>query len=182
MQCPEVTELMSLSLDMPLEAHDEEFLQEHLAACHDCTQTWMRMQTLSSLLAAAPAIPAPPLFTQAVLERIQRRETWGALLRRSTLLIIGLFVLATAGTFLVAGISSLAWQILGNPSSADTFAGVFLRLADIIGSIVRAATLVPRTVLIGTNPALVVAYIAAAAALVLWWVKLIARPVSNRSW
>ncbi|MHB0856145.1 MAG: zf-HC2 domain-containing protein [Anaerolineae bacterium] len=182
MQCPEASDLISLSLDMPLDSSAERRLQEHLAGCHTCTRERSAVQKLSSLLAAEPALSPSPLFTRNVLERIQQREAWRALLRRSALLITGLFVLATAGTLLVAGISSVAWQLLGSPSSASTIADVLLRVVGILLTVVRAAALIPRTLLTGTNPALAIAYVAATAALVLWWVKLIARPAQKKTW
>lgn len=100
----EFTILMSEVLDHEALPADVQRLHEHLGSCPACTLTWVRWQSVDSLLASAPVLAPPAGFVQGVNERLAQRRrqskrrrwlgsglllAWGALIAVVWLVILG---------------------------------------------------------------------------------------------
>lgn len=74
MQCPEISEWMSLHLDGLLGQEQAAHLRAHLAQCEACREEWNAMRSLSSLLRAEPMVTPAPDFTARVTQRLHQRQ------------------------------------------------------------------------------------------------------------
>jgi hypothetical protein len=106
MNCQEIGQLMSLSLDDALTPDKARQLHMHLDGCQICRAKWTSMKRISQLFADAPMVPPPAGFAAKVSRRLAQHEArrqgvlGGMILVMGTISLIALVLPATIGAFM----------------------------------------------------------------------------------
>ncbi len=178
MHCLEASEAMSLRLDTDLGVQQEQALQEHLAVCEHCRCEWEWMQQADALFANVNSAAPPPLFTDRVMSRLQRRVAWRSTLRAGMISILVLAVLGIVSTIIFSGNGLWTSQAHGTwnmPPFLVALVGVLARFLDITGTILKALGLALEGLLAGPNYFLVIGYLQLAGGLMLLWMRFLSR-------
>lgn len=172
MNCQQISQLMSLSLDDALEDTQTSLLQSHLAECPACQAEWAAIQHVSHLLANAPMIAPPPGFTLRVTQRLASRETRRHELFGGAALVMGSLSLSSLIVPLVAGMIILFWQACTHPSLLSRIVYLVTRLVTLFNPLLEAGRLM-LTVLLPTPGLLILfAYAVVILALTVVWLRL----------
>lgn len=94
MNCKDIGQLMSLSLDDALTTERARQLQRHLDRCQSCQAKWTSMRRISQLFAEAPLVPPPTGFAARVSQRLAQREGRRRWILGGMILFMGLIALA----------------------------------------------------------------------------------------
>lgn len=177
---------MSERLDHQLTAGDEETLQRHLANCARCRAEWAWMQRADALFQGAALATPSPLLAEMIMARVQRRAGWMAMLRGGMILFLGIVIIVGMVFIPMAAFSGPVTTVSDSPATVSALVGVIVRFAGVLATLAQAAYLVLRAVVASPGIAALVAYALGAAALVLWWVRVVAGPgaltTRKRSW
>lgn len=177
---------MSARLDSQLTGEEEEALQRHLAGCARCRAEWAWLQRADALFAAPPpAVPSPQL-AGAIMAKVQRRATVMTMLRGGMILFLGVVIILGMVFIPMAAFSGPVSTVSDSPAMVSALVGVIVRIAGILSTLLQAGYLVLRAVVASPGLAALVVYALGAAALVLWWVRVVAGPgsltIHKRSW
>ncbi len=174
MNCGQLSQLMSLSLDDALDGAQTSLLRSHLAECSACQVEWAAMQQVSHLLSSAPMIAPPPGFTLRVTQRLDSRETKRRELFGGMALVMGSLSLTSLLIPLVAGMFILLWQACNHPSLLSRIVYLVTRLVTLLNPLLEAGRLM-LTVLFPT-PGLLILFVYAVVvlALTIVWLRLTA--------
>jgi predicted anti-sigma-YlaC factor YlaD len=169
---------MSLRLDGALNAEDQAALGQHLVACPDCRQLWAQMQAVSAVLARSSFVAPGPGFSARVMAHIRREQRRVALLRTGGIvllsaLIVGAIAVVPLATFVNVGIH--------NPAVVHALLNAGLWFVDIGRTLAGATQAVLRALVLGLSWPVVVGYLMIAVAMLLTWVRVVARPVQQRA-
>lgn len=176
MQCRIASERMSLHLDSRLSESEEEALHRHVAGCARCRAEWSWLQRADALFdGVTPATPSP-MLAGAIMARVQRRAAWMAMLRGGIILFLGIVIILGMVFVPMAAISGPVATVSNSPATVSALVGVIVRIAGILATLLQAGYLVLRALVASPGIALVVAYALGAAALALWWVRVVAGP------
>ena len=124
--------LISFELDGMLDLEEKGRLDRHLKLCSHCSGQKKLWQAIDRRLAATPTPEPAPGFSQAVIERIERRERLRNLRVGLLLAVLTVFVwsLALAGIGLLA--SALVYANMDNFSVAVQFLGEARAVAEVV--------------------------------------------------
>ena len=124
--------LISFELDGMLDEEEKGRLDRHLKLCSHCSGQRQLWQVIDRRLAATPTPEPAPGFSQAVIERIERRERLRNLRVGLLLAVLTVFVwsLALAGIGLLA--SALVYANLDHFSAAAQFLGEARAMAEVV--------------------------------------------------
>ena len=186
MQCRIASEFMSVRLDSHLTAEEEETLQRHLAQCARCRAEWSWVQRADALFEGATLATPSPLLAEAIMARVQRRASWMAMLRGGMILFLGIVIIVGMVFVPMAALSGPVATVSNSPATVSALVGVIVSIAGILSTLLQAAYLVLCAVVASPGIAALVVYALGAAALVLWWVRVVAGPdsltIRKRSW
>jgi anti-sigma factor RsiW len=172
MNCQQMSQLMSLSLDDALDDAQSSLLQSHLAECPACQAEWAAMQHVSHLLVSAPMIAPPPGFTLRVSQRLTSHQTRRRELFGGAALVMGSLSLSSLLIPLAAGMIILLWQACTHPSLLSRILHLGTRLAAPLNPLLEAGRLL-LTVLSPTPGLLILfGYVVVVLALTLVWLRL----------
>lgn len=177
-QCRIASEFMSVHLDSQLTEEEEGALQHHLQGCERCSAEWSWMQRADALFAGVTMATPSPLLAEAVMEKVQRRAAWMTMLRGGMILSLLIVVLLGMVFVPLAAFSGPVATVSSSPATVSALVGVVVRIAGILSTLLQAAYLLLRAVVSSPGVAALVAYALGAAALALWWVRVIAGPGS----
>ncbi|HID65025.1 MAG TPA: hypothetical protein EYP49_20085 [Anaerolineae bacterium] len=172
MNCQEIGQLMSLSLDEALTAEEARQLQMHLDRCQSCQARWTSMKRISQLLADAPLVPPPTGFAAKVSQRLaqrQARRQWvlgGMILFMGTISLIVLTLPAIIGTFMTL-------EQLLSYSPLLSHVQLILKLISIGRPLVKAGWLALTALLSPSGQPILASYSLAVFALTALWVRLV---------
>ncbi len=175
MQCHIASELLSVQLDSHLAEEEQEALQRHLAGCAQCRQELAWMERADALFQGVTLATPSPQLAEAIMARVQRRAASTAMLRGGMIVLLAAIVLL--GVVLVplaAFYGPLA--VSASPATVSALVGVIVRMAGILLTLLQAGYLVLRAIVASPGIAALVVYAVGAAALALWWVRIVAGP------
>lgn len=179
MRCLGASELMSLHLDSGLTRDEERALQGHLVICQSCQLEWEMMARACALLEDAREVSPPPLLAQRVMARIRRRDAWLGFLKGTGILFLPAVVvtlLALWGAPWLSVASGLV-DMLGDPSISGSIAGAFVLLLNVLGTLMRAASIVVQAMFGGSGLVWLMGYVALVGVLALGWIRLVVGPL-----
>jgi len=177
-QCHTASEYMSARLDSQLTGEEESVLEQHLAGCARCRTEWAWLQHADALFAGPPLATPSPLLAQNVMARVQRHATRMTMLRGGMILFLGIVIILGMVIIPMVALSGPMDTVASSPATVSALVGVIVRIAGILATLAQAAYLVLRAVVASPGIAALVVYALAAAALVLWWVRIVAGPGS----
>ena len=173
MNCQEISQLMSLSLDDALPADEARQLQMHLDRCQSCQAKWTSMQRISRLFADAPMEPPPAGFAAKVSQRLAQREAR----RRWVLGGMILFMVAISLTVLalpaIIGAFMAVEKLYSYPLLLSHGPQLILKLISIGRPLVKAAWLAITALLSPSGHPILVSYSLAVFVLTALWVRLV---------
>jgi len=106
MNCYEISELMSLRLDIQLDDQKEQAFQKHLSSCQVCQAEWEKWRRLDVLFRNAPLIVPETSLVPAVLSRLGESRSRTRPAMGLVLLLVGALLLATLPVlFMLNGIA-----------------------------------------------------------------------------
>ena len=167
MNCQEISQLMSLSLDDALTADKAHQLQMHLDGCQSCQAKWIYMQRISQLFADAPLAPPPAGFAAKVGQRLAQRQAR----RRGLLGGVILFMLALPA--IISAPLVLEQLFSCSPLALSHGLQLVLKLISVGRPLVKAGWLVLTAVLSPSGRPVLASYSLAVFALTALWVCLV---------
>jgi len=176
MRCRIASELMSARLDSRLTEEEEEALRHHMAGCARCRAEWSWVRHADTLFHGVTLATPSPLLADAIMARIQRRAAWMAMLRGGMILFLGVVILLGMVFVPMAAFSGPVATVSNSPATVSVVIGVIVRIAGILSTLLQAGYLVLRALVSSPGIAALVVYAIGAAALVLWWVRVVAGP------
>jgi hypothetical protein len=174
MNCQEIGQLMSLSLDEALTPDKARQLQMHLERCQSCQAKWISMERISQLFADAPLVPPPTGFAVKVSQRLAQREArrgvlGGVILLMGTISLTVLALPATIGAFMTLE------QLFSYSPLLSHGLQLILKLISIGRPLVKAGWLVLTSLFSSFGQPILVSYSLAVFALTALWVRLVSR-------
>ena len=174
MNCQEIGQLMSLSLDEALTPDKARQLQMHLERCQSCQAKWISMERISQLFADAPLVPPPTGFATKVSQRLAQREArrgvlGGVILLMGTISLTVLALPATIGAFMALE------QLFSYSPLLSHGLQLILKLISIGRPLVKAGWLVLTSLFSSFGQPILVSYSLAVFALTALWVRLVSR-------
>ena len=174
MNCQEIGQLMSLSLDEALTPDKARQLQMHLERCQSCQAKWISMERISQLFADAPLVPPPTGFAVKVSQRLAQREArrgvlGGVILLMGTISLTVLALPATIGAFMALE------QLFSYSPLLSHGLQLILKLISIGRPLVKAGWLVLTSLFSSFGQPILVSYSLAVFALTALWVRLVSR-------
>ena len=174
MNCQEIGQLMSLSLDEALTPDKARGLQMHLERCQSCQAKWNSMERISQLFADAPLVPPPTGFAVKVSQRLAQREArrgvlGGVILLMGTISLTVLALPATIGAFMALE------QLFSYSPLLSHGLQLILKLISIGRPLVKAGWLVLTSLFSSFGQPILVSYSLAVFALTALWVRLVSR-------
>ena len=173
MNCQEIGQLMSLSLDDALTADEARQLQMHLDRCQSCQAKWISMERISQLFADAPLVPPPTGFAAKVSQRLAQREArrrgvlGGVILFMGTISLTVLILPAIIGAFMALE------QLFSYSPLLSHGLQLILKLISIVRPLVKAGWLVLTALLSPSGQPILASYSLAVFALTALWVRLV---------
>jgi len=173
MNCQEIGQLMSLSLDEALTADEACQLQIHLDRCQSCQAKWISMERVSQLFADAPLVPPPTGFAARASQRLAQREArrrgvlGGVILFMGTISLTVLALPAIIGAFMTLG------QLFSYSPLLSHGLQLILKLISIGRPLVKAGWLTIIALLSPSGQPILASYSLAVFALTALWVRLV---------
>ncbi len=175
MDCLEMSQWMSLSLDGILTEDQASRLRVHLAECLDCQVEWAAMQRVSRLLVNAPLVVPPSGFTAKVRQCLARREARRRKLLGGMVLLMGSLSLGSLILPLVVGGLLLLWQLGAYPPLLNHLLHSALQLMSFVKPLLRACWLMVRALFPTPGLLILFVYTFCLFALIVLWSRLVAR-------
>jgi hypothetical protein len=172
MNCQEVGQLMSLSLDEALTANEARQLQIHLNRCQSCQAKWISMERISQLFADAPLVPPPTGFAAKVSQRLTQREARRAVLG-GMILLMGTISLTVLALPAIIGTFMTLEQLLSCSPLLSYGLQLILKLISIGRPLVKAGWLAITALLSPSGQPILASYALAVFALTALWVRLV---------
>jgi hypothetical protein len=172
MNCQEIGQLMSLSLDEALTPDKARQLQMHLEHCQSCQAKWISMERISQLFADAPLVPPPTGFATKVSQRLAQREALrgvlgGVILLVGTISLTALALPTTIGAFIALE------QLFSCSPLLSHGLQLILKLISIGRPLVKAGWLVLTSLFSPFGQPILVSYSLIVFALTALWVRLV---------
>jgi len=173
MNCQEIGQLMSLSLDDVLTTDKARQLQMHLDGCQSCQAKWISMKRVSQLFADAPLVPPPAGFAAKVSQRLAQREAhrrgvWGGVI-----LFVGTISLTMLTLPAIIGAFVTLEQLLSYSPLLSYGLQLILKLTYIGRPLVKAGWLGITALLSPSGRPILASYSLAVFALTALWVRLV---------
>jgi len=170
MQCPDASELMSLSMDAQLDPAEEQRLAEHLHSCDACRTLWEHMQAACALF-NEPQMALPPVeLTARVMRRVRRQKRPIAAARSVLLVLLAGLVLLAVGAVPIMGVAVCA---LSDASAFNAALQAALRLTSLMSTLLGSLDVIFRALLVGPQAAVTIMGLVAAIGLGLIWFRLL---------
>ena len=172
MNCQEIGQLMSLSLDEVLTADKAHQFQMHLERCQSCQTKWISVERISQLFADAPLVPPPTGFAVKVSQRLAQREArrgvlGGVILLMGTISLTVLALPATIGAFMALE------QLFSYSPLLSHGLQLILKLISIGRPLVKAGRLAFTSLFSPSGQPILVSYSLAVFTLTALWVRLV---------
>ena len=173
MNCQEIGQLMSLSLDEALTADKARQLQMHLERCQSCQAKWISMERISQLFADAPLVPPPTGFAAKVSQRLAQREArrWGVL--GGVILFMGTISLTVLALPAIISAFMALEQLFSYPTLLSHGPQLMLKLVSIGRTLVKAGWLILTSLFSPSGQPILASYSLAVFALTALWVRLV---------
>ena len=170
MQCPDASELMSLSMDTQLDAAQEQRLAEHLRSCEACRTLCENMQAACELF-RDPEMALPPVdLTARVMTRVRRQSRPFAAARNLLLVLLAGLVLLAVGAVPLIGLAVTAFS---DASAFNAALQAALRLASLMGTLLGSLDVIFRALLTGPQAAVAIVGLVVAIGLGFVWYRLV---------
>jgi predicted anti-sigma-YlaC factor YlaD len=181
MSCLKTSELLSLYLDSRLNLAEEVALRAHLAACPACQAELESLQRAEKLFSQPTFAQPSALLVSKVSVGIRRRRRGLLLQRGAVLALLGLVTLASLVAAPLLAWSTVLFVATDSPAIIHTLVSVIVHMAQIARTMGEALALAWRMVCPSPTWLAVLCYLAMAALLVYWWMRLVSRPAPVRS-
>ena len=173
MNCQEIGQLMSLSLDDVLATDKARQLQMHLDSCQSCQAKWISMKRVSQLFADAPLVPPPAGFAAKVSQRLAQREAhrrgfWGGVI-----LLVGTISLTALALPAIIGAFMALEQLFSYSPLLSHGLQLILKLISIGRPLVKVGWLGITALLSSFGRPILASYSLAVFALTALWVRLV---------
>lgn len=132
MTCDEMTELMSLALDQPLDGPAHSGLQTHLQDCLSCQRLWSAFQEIDRLFLTTPLAVAPAGFASRAVAATVARRRRDSLILGGIAVLWGLFVMLTLLVISVVDNSGVVIALLGQSTALAQAAEWLALLSQIL--------------------------------------------------
>jgi hypothetical protein len=173
MNCQEIGQLMSLSLDDALTADEARQLQMHLDGCQSCQAKWISMKRISQLFADAPLVPPPTGFAAKVNQRLAQREARRRWLLGGMILLVGTIALAVLVLPVIIGACTALVRLSSYSLLLSHGLQLILKLISIGRPFVKAGRLTITALLSPSGRPILISYSLAIFALTAFWVRLV---------
>jgi anti-sigma factor RsiW len=174
MNCQEIGQLMSLSLDDALTADKARQLQMHLDGCQSCQAKWIYMERISQLFADAPLAPPPAGFAAKVSQRLAQRQARRRGLLGGMILFMGAISLTMLALPAIISAPLALEQLFSfSPLALSHGLQLVLKLISVGRPLVKAGWLVLTAVLSPSGRPVLASYSLAVFALTALWVRLV---------
>ena len=175
MNCQEIGQLMSLSLDEALTLDEARQLQMHLERCQSCQAKWISMERISRLFADAPLVPPPTGFAAKVSQRLAQREARRRWVLGGVILFMGTISLTVLALPAIIGALMALEQLFSYSPLLSHGLQLILKLISIGRPLVKAGWLVLTSLFSPFGQPILVSYSLAVFALTALWVRLVSR-------
>jgi predicted anti-sigma-YlaC factor YlaD len=173
MNCQEIGQLMSLSLDDALTTDEARQLQMHLDRCQSCQAKWDSMARISCLFADAPLVPPPTGFVAKVSQRLAQREARRRGILGGVILFMGTICLMVLALPAIIGAFTALEQLFSYFPLLSHGMQLILKLISIGRPLVKAGWLVLTALLSPSGQPILVSYSLAVFVLTALWVRLV---------
>jgi predicted anti-sigma-YlaC factor YlaD len=173
MNCQEISQLMSLSLDDALTADETRQLQMHLDRCQSCQARWTAMKRISQLFADAPLVPPPMGFAAKVSQRLAQREARRRGVLGGIVLLIGTISLIVLALPALVGAFMALEQLFSYSPLLSHGLQLTLKLISIGLPMVKAGRLALTALFSPSGQPILIAYSLAVFALTALWARLV---------
>jgi len=173
MNCQEIGQLMSLSLDDALTTDEARQLQMHLERCQGCQAKWNSMKRISQLFADAPLVPPPAGFAAKVSQRLAQREARRRWILGGLILLLGIIALAVLALPAIIGAFMTLLQLLSCSPLLSHGPQLILKLISIGRPLVKAVWLAITALVSPSGHPILVSYSLVVFALTALWVRLV---------
>ncbi|MCZ7572025.1 MAG: zf-HC2 domain-containing protein [Ardenticatenaceae bacterium] len=116
MTCNEISELMALALDQPLDERARSGLRAHLQGCGNCRRLWSAFQEVDRLFRASPLATAPPGFTARTVAVTLARKRRDSMILGGIALLWAMFVVVGLLLMSILDSSGIIIGLLGQPT------------------------------------------------------------------
>lgn len=171
--CQEISQLMSLSLDDALTSDETRQLQRHLGHCQSCQAKWTSMKRISQLFAGAPLVPPPAGFAAKVSQRLAQREARRRWVLGGMILFMGTISLAVLALPAIIGAYTALQQLSSCSLLLNHGLQLILKLISIGRPLVKAGWLAITALLSPSGQPLLASYSLAIFALTALWAYLV---------
>ena len=173
MNCQEIGQLMSLSLDKVLTADKARQLQMHLERCQSCQAKWISMERISQLFADAPLVPPPTGFAVKVSQRLAQRQARRRGVLGGVILLMGTISLTVLVLPAIIGAFMTLEQLFSYAPLLSHGLQLILKLVSIGRPLVKAGWLALTALLSSAGPPILASYSLAVFVLTALWVRLV---------
>ena len=173
MNCQEISQLMSLSLDDALTTDEARQLQIHLDRCQGCQAKWISMERISQLFANALLVPPPTGFAAKVNQRLAQREARRRWLLGGMILFMGIISLTLLALPAIIGAFMALEQLPSYSLLLSHGLHLILKLISIGRPLVKAGWLVLTALFSLSGRPILVFYSLVVFALTALWVRLV---------
>jgi predicted anti-sigma-YlaC factor YlaD len=173
MNCQEIGQLMSLSLDEALAAEEGRQLQTHLDRCQSCQAKWTSMKRVSQLFADAPLVPPPAGFAAKVSRRLAQHEARRRGVLGGMILFVGIIALTVLALPAIIGAFTALERLFSYPLLLSHGPQLILKLISICRPLVKAGWLAITALLSPSGRPILASYSLAVFILTALWVHLV---------
>jgi anti-sigma factor RsiW len=173
MNCQEIGQVMSLSLDEALTADEARQLQMHLERCQSCQAKRISMERISQLFADAPPMPPPTGFAARLSQRLAQREAHRRGVLGGVILFMGTISLTVLALPAIIGAFMTLEQLFSYSPLLSHGLQLILKLVSIVRPLVKAGWLVITALLSPSGHPILVSYALVVFALTALWVRLV---------
>ncbi len=173
MNCQEIGQLISLSLDNASTAEETRQLQMHLDCCQSCQAKWTSMKRISQLFADAPLVPPPAGFVAKVSQRLAQHQARRQRLLGGVILFIGTISLAALALPAIISAPMALEQLCSYSLLLSHGLQLMLKLISVGRPLVKAGWLVLTAILSPSGRPILASYSLAVFALTALWVYLV---------
>jgi len=173
MNCQEIGQLMSLSLDEALTADKARQLQMHLDRCQSCQAKWISMERISQLFTDAPLVPPPAGFAAKVSQRLAQREARRRGVLGGVILFMGIFSVIVLALPAIIGAFTALEQLFSYPLLLSHGPQLILKLISIGRPLVKAGWLAITALLSPSGRPILASYSLVVFVLTALWVRLV---------
>jgi hypothetical protein len=173
MNCQEMGQLMSLSLDDALTADGRRQLQMHLDRCQSCQAKWISMERISQLFTDAPLLPPPAGFAARVSQRLAQRQARRRGLLGGVILFMGTISLTVLALPAIISAPTALEQLFSCSLALSHGLQLVLKLISVGRPLVKVSWLVLTAIFSPSGRPILASYSLAVFALTALWVRLV---------